>query len=227
MTYLDGAKFYVLAHRGGASGLLQENSIEAFRQAIALGCRYLETDVRLAKDGKLYLTHSATSLLPNQLLRSHKNLVTLEELFDEFSDAYFAIDPKHSLAIAPLADLIVKVDAIDRVCIGASFDGRAEKVAQLVESASGVRPQTALVSASSSAKLLLGSGEIQDKGKASFIHMHAKLIRPFVIQRAHAQRLKVIAWVVNDAATMVRLKAWGVDGFMTDCPKIAKDLQLL
>lgn len=44
------------AHRGGA-GLWPENTLEAFRAAIDLGCSHLETDLRSSKDGELVLFH--------------------------------------------------------------------------------------------------------------------------------------------------------------------------
>jgi glycerophosphoryl diester phosphodiesterase len=46
------------AHRGGA-GLWPENTLEAFRGAVALGCTHLETDLRVTSDGELVLMHDA------------------------------------------------------------------------------------------------------------------------------------------------------------------------
>lgn len=47
------------AHRGGA-GLWPENTLEAFRGAIELGCTHLETDVRMTRDGQIVLFHDPT-----------------------------------------------------------------------------------------------------------------------------------------------------------------------
>jgi glycerophosphoryl diester phosphodiesterase len=49
----------VAAHRGGAA-LWPENSLLAFRQALALGVDFLETDVHLTADGEVIVLHDPT-----------------------------------------------------------------------------------------------------------------------------------------------------------------------
>ena len=50
---------YVAAHRGW-SAAHPENTMEAFRAAIALGVDQIETDIRVTRDGELVLIHDAT-----------------------------------------------------------------------------------------------------------------------------------------------------------------------
>ena len=50
---------WVAAHRG-FSEKYPENTMEAFRAAVALGVDQIETDVRITKDGQLVLHHDAT-----------------------------------------------------------------------------------------------------------------------------------------------------------------------
>src|SRR4029077_6934204 len=47
---LSGHRPLTFAHLRGA-GLWPENTLEAFRSEIALGCSHLETDLRLSRDG--------------------------------------------------------------------------------------------------------------------------------------------------------------------------------
>ena len=47
------------AHRGGAA-LWPENSLLAFRNALALGADYLEMDVHLSRDGEVMVMHDPT-----------------------------------------------------------------------------------------------------------------------------------------------------------------------
>lgn len=45
-----------------------------------------------------------------------------------------------------------------------------------------------------------------------------RLLRKATITRLHEQHIQVVPWTVNNPADMVRLKAWGVDGLITDYP---------
>jgi glycerophosphoryl diester phosphodiesterase len=49
----------VIAHRGGRL-IAPENTLAAFRNAIALNCDYVEVDVRATADGQLVLMHDGT-----------------------------------------------------------------------------------------------------------------------------------------------------------------------
>ncbi len=49
----------IAAHRGGAA-LWPENSVLAFRRAIALGVPLVELDVHLARDGGVVVIHDRT-----------------------------------------------------------------------------------------------------------------------------------------------------------------------
>lgn len=51
-------RIQVIAHRG-AHESAAENSLEAYRAAIELGCDYIEIDLRTAPDGRMLIKHNA------------------------------------------------------------------------------------------------------------------------------------------------------------------------
>jgi glycerophosphoryl diester phosphodiesterase len=51
-----------------------------------------------------------------------------------------------------------------------------------------------------------------------------KLVDGELIRAAHARNIQVIPWTVNDADTMRKMLAWGVDGLITDYPDLAVEV---
>jgi glycerophosphoryl diester phosphodiesterase len=59
LRWRSGGKPTILAHRGAPPAELPENSIAAFRKALADGADFIEIDVRQSKDGVLVLLHDS------------------------------------------------------------------------------------------------------------------------------------------------------------------------
>ena len=51
-----------------------------------------------------------------------------------------------------------------------------------------------------------------------------ELVDEELIHAAHARNIQVIPWTVNDADTMRKMLAWGVDGLITDYPDLAVEV---
>jgi len=117
----------------------------AFSAAIALGFRYLETDVHATTDGVLIAFHDdrldrvtnargvvaelAWSDVQPARIDGREPIARFEELLDAWPQVRINIDPKHDAAVGPLLDLIEQRGAADRVCIG-SFDARRVRAAR-------------------------------------------------------------------------------------------------
>ena len=112
----------------------------SFRHAVSLGYRYLETDAHRTVDGVLVSFHdpdlsrtcgidasivemTAAEVADARVLDPNGDgheIPLLADLFDAFPDARFNIDAKSDESVEPLADLVRRFDALDRVCL-ASF----------------------------------------------------------------------------------------------------------
>lgn len=150
-AYLDHDGPIALAHRGGTlfgpnRGI--ENSLKAFRNAMDLGYRYLETDVHATADGEVVAFHDtlldrvtdrtgAISTLEYAELREGRiggsePIPTLRELLEELPEARFNIDIKADDALAPTLAVLREHDALDRVLIASFSDRRIKQVRRLL-----------------------------------------------------------------------------------------------
>lgn len=241
--FLDWPGPLAFAHRGGASEA-PENTMPAFEHAVGLGYRYLETDVHVTADGVLVAFHDdhldrvtdatgAIAALPWAVVREalvdgREPIPRLEDLLTAWPDVRINIDPKDDRAVAPLAEVLLRTGAVDRVCVGAFSDRRIARVQALVGpslcTSLGPRQVAQLVSAS---RGLPGGRHLV--APCAQVPTHQGPI-PLVTQRfvdaAHRRGIQVHVWTIDDPVEMVRLLDLGVDGLMTDRPLELKDLLL-
>ena len=236
-----------LAHRGGAfhpelEGL--ENTLHAFEHAVALGYRYLETDVHATRDGVLLAFHDAaldrvtsgTGMIAQMryadvaeaLVAEREQIPTLASLLDRFDDVCFNIDIKAPQAVAPLADLIRRTRSHDRVCVGSFDDRRLRRFRALMD-----RPVATAVSpvAVAAARLLpvrrLAAVAARTPGSAFQVpHRRGRLrvVTEEFVERAHALGRPVHVWTVDDPTEMRHLLDLGVDGLITDRTDVLRDV---
>jgi len=45
-------------------------------------------------------------------------------------------------------------------------------------------------------------------------------LSPELVDEAHARGLQIMTWTVNDPARMGQLAQWGIDGIISDDPKL-------
>src|SRR5258707_1361405 len=115
--FLDHPGPIPFAHRGGADGPAAENTLSAFKIAVATGYRYLETDVHATSDGVLRASHArrlqrvpdpgggistltAAEIAPARV--GDEPIPTMADLLEAFPEARFNIDVKEPNTIAPL-----------------------------------------------------------------------------------------------------------------------------
>jgi glycerophosphoryl diester phosphodiesterase len=239
--YLSDAPPIALAHRGGAAyppNVGIENTLTAFRRAVDLGYRYLETDVHATADGVLLAFHDthldrvtdgtgAIADLPYAAVREvrvggREEVPRLEDLVEEFPEARFNIDVKAPAGVEPLVRLVRDRGIVDRVCVG-SF---SERRVRAVRRALGPRLATAAGQ--------VGTGQFRFAPRMLLRLLHTpapvfqipethevrgrtvRLVTPQLVRRAHDLGKQVHVWTIDEAADMERLLDWGVDGIVTD-----------
>jgi glycerophosphoryl diester phosphodiesterase len=245
----DGA-VVAMAHRGGAlhpDNVGLENTRHAFAGAVALGYRYLETDVHATADGQLLAFHDevldrVTDLTGVMSDRNYRQVVEarvggrepiprLADLLEEFPDARFNVDIKAMAAVEPLVDLVVGTGVQDRLCVGSFKEPVLRRFRRLVSArsphpvptASGVGAVTAMLLPRGQvlARLLRDSGSVL---QVPHRHRGLRVVDRRFVNRAHRAGRHVHVWTVDDRAEMVHLLDLGVDGIITDRTDVLREV---
>jgi glycerophosphoryl diester phosphodiesterase len=148
-----------------------------------------------------------------------------EELLKRWPDAYLSVEPKDDRCVEALVALLNEHDAWDRVGIGSFSDRRLARVRTL----SGGRACTGMgTRANLLAYLAALFGRVPSQG-ADFAQIALRL-GPFpwaaarFVRAAHRAGLPVHVWTVNRESTMRKLLDCGVDGIITDRPRLLRDM---
>jgi glycerophosphoryl diester phosphodiesterase len=233
------------AHRGGAyhpeiEGL--ENTLAAFKHAVALGYDYLETDVHVTSDGVLLAFHDSVldrvtdregaiseltfEEVRGALVGGREQVPTLAQLFDEFPAARFNIDLKSDGAAAALAGFIAQREAWDRVLVGSFSRRRLREFRRLTKG----RVPTSATLVDVVLFRFLPSGRLADRltgRRVSALQVPHRRGRLTVasrglVRRAHAAGRPVHVWTIDDPEEMRTLLDRGVDGIFTDRTDVLK-----
>lgn len=238
--FLDDGGPIAFAHRGGA-GDWPENTMPAFAGAVALGYRYVETDAHLTADGRVLAFHDDRldrvtdrqgviedlpwSEVRLALVDGREPIPLLEELLTTWPDLRINIDPKHDAVVEPLAELLRRLGATERVCIGSFSDRRIHRLEELLGpslcTSLGPKAVARLRAAS------FGLGRRHPGGRCVQVPVSAggvTLVDRRFIERAHDLDLDVHIWTIDEADEMHRLLDLGVDGIMTDRPRILREV---
>ncbi|NYJ08129.1 glycerophosphodiester phosphodiesterase [Petropleomorpha daqingensis] len=242
-AFLDGPTPLAMAHRGGAIEHL-ENSMPAFEACVALGYRYLETDVRATADGVLVAFHDpglerttdrtgrieqlSWAEVAEARIGGREPLVRLEDLLDAWPDVRFNLDIKAAGVLAPLVRLVRRMKVADRLCLASFSDARIAAARRLFGPAMctslGPRGVAALRLSSYSPRA------------AGLVRMHAgcaqvplqlggrALVDERFVTAAHDRGLQVHVWTVDTEQEVDTLLDLGVDGIMTDRPAMLREV---
>jgi glycerophosphoryl diester phosphodiesterase len=236
-AYLDEPEgVLAFAHRGGAKhpkihGF--ENTLEAFEHAVELGYTYLETDVHATSDGVLLAFHDDSldrvtdrtgviyrlpyAEVSKALIQGHFSIPRLVDLMEGFPQARLNIDIKSRGAIEPLAHLIERTGAYNRVCVGSFDEGVIRTFRRRMS-----RPVATTCGPVAVAATRVGAavrGLIRDDGVAFQVphrHRGVSIVTPQFVRRAHAAGRHVHVWTIDDPEEMRDLLDLGVDGLITD-----------
>ncbi|MGF1736994.1 glycerophosphodiester phosphodiesterase [Photobacterium satsumensis] len=226
---------YVTAHRGGGFEY-PENSEAGIQYSISLGIQSTEIDVQVTKDGQVVVFHDRDlgRMLGVPLVvedANYSEIVAayqekkrvppplLTQLLDNYAqDIEFNIELKRynqlfDLAVA-MAELLPNYQ---QAMIVSSLD--TELLARLMSMMESTRPEQlryALIYAAS-------VGESELEREVDMLMISDQWLNAWRIIEIQQREQEVLVWTINNAAAMQRLYLLGVDGIITDEPKLALD----
>jgi glycerophosphoryl diester phosphodiesterase len=190
-------------------GYERENTIESFEKAFALGCDEVETDVWLADDGRLLITHDRPG---------PKTVLTLGEVLDVCRGrmgvnvelkANQSERRAHETGAAVGRALVERRDP--DVYVSSFWWAALEGTRNTAPSA-----RRAFLFADSPERGTLL--EIARGMRLWALHPNRSYVTPELVHAAHSAGLKLQAWTVNEPPEIAQFAEWGVDGIMSDFP---------
>ena len=226
----------VIGHRG-ASGHAPENTLAAFKKAVALGATFVETDLHLSRDAHFVAIHDATvNRTTNGQGAVHD--MTLAELRRLDAGSWFGSEfgGERIPMLEELLEFSKKNDVVFYMELkpDGTWGGEHALVGALRES--GEIPRTVVICFDPGIVLnlrkieptlmtgLLYDGQIEkpiDKAVeigARQLVVRGDLVTPAMIAEVQKKDLQIVCWTVNHPAHMRMLAAAGVDGIMSDYP---------
>jgi glycerophosphoryl diester phosphodiesterase len=243
--YLDnGGRPVAMAHRGGArTGANIENTMSAFNHAVALGYRYVETDVQPTADGRVVLFHDESLErlvgVPGAIagmdwadvarlrVNGREPIPLLSELLTSWPELRVNIDAKARAAVEPLARVIEEHRAWDRVCVASFSPWRMRDL----RTALGPRVAYGLTPWGVAGMRFLPGATLKDRLLPACGPVLQVPIRrfgiPIVTRRfvdaVHRTGRHIHVWTINDSVRINRLLDLGVDGIISDQIDLLRD----
>ena len=237
------------AHRGGAA-LWPENSLLAFRNALALGADFLELDVHLSRDGEVMVIHDATldrttdgsGPVRERTAAELRALHLKDRGGAPTAEPVPTLDEVVALAAAGQRQMLLEIKTDDRK---RRYPGIEEKVMAVLDRhrftsfaivmaferetwrrVREIRPD-ARAGALYSARALPAAAiepELQALRQAGigFVGLEQRLVTADVARQARLVGLTLGVWTVNERDAIERFIGQGVGVVITDRPDLAK-----
>lgn len=236
----------IIAHRG-FSGRYPENTLLAIKKAVELGVDWVEIDVWLSLDHRVFVFHNARldrktncsgrimwktykDIRKCRIKKTNQKIPVLEEVFPLIKKkTKLNIEIKSVWAAKPVAELIKKHKMRGRVVIS-SNDVKAlriikselpsVKTALLFVNYPHIRWDAFVLPLSKLLFRLVQSVVLflAESAKADKVNISYLFATKQFIKRLHKKGYRVNVWTVNTRALMKKLINRGVDGLITNYP---------
>ena len=219
---LSACSFRVVGHRGTDAGVARNNTVAAFRQAIADGAEVVEMDIRrTAPDDQ---GHSTWVVNHDATVRGHRisrtTFQTLKDLQPDLATFSEAAQVAAHAGVGIEVELKpkrVSADAL-REALGVLTTMQVRETAVLTSAHSRVLAQLKPLAGSTQLGVIIREPAEPESLKkfADRVLIRHNLITAEFVAAAHAHDLLVEVWTVDDADAWRMFSGYGVDGVITD-----------
>ena len=217
----------------GADHVAPGNTFESFEAALEHGVDMIEFDVLRLKDGRLVLAHDYEDAAGREPL-------TLEEGLDHFAgEAYADVELDVDLKLPgyerEVAEGLLRRGLAERSLISTTYRHSLERLGRLapqvrrgwsVPRAQRDYTHSALALPAYAllrwlrARLPGRAAALIRAGGAEAVMAHRLLVSPRLVTSVHGAGGQVYVWTVDDAERIAALEALGVDGVITNDPRL-------
>jgi glycerophosphoryl diester phosphodiesterase len=217
----------------GADLIAPGNTFESFEAALSHGVDMIEFDVLRLRDGRLVLAHDYHDA-------ERRQPVTLEEGLDHFAgDAYADVELDVDLKLpgyeGEVVEGLLARGLEERSLISSTYPESLEAIGRL---APGLRrgwsvPRARRDYTQSAYKLAVlpllaymrarlprDAARMIRSGRCEALMCHWRLISPGLVRAVHSAGGQLYVWTVDDAARIEQFSSLGVDGVITNDPRL-------
>ena len=213
----------VIGHRGAAA-VAPENTPESFLAAVGAGAEVIELDI----SHDLLIGHSPEELPPDplsldaaiELLKPHDVGLHLDVKFPGYEQEVVDAVRRHGVGERAYCSTALAVSArrlAGRIQVAIGYPRDRLGVSKLGWSRPLTDAGAAVLRAAIPARIPL----LLRWARADVLSLHHTLCSRAAVATSHRLGAPVLAWTANDAASIRRLAAVGVDGIATDDPALA------
>lgn len=202
-----------------SSSVPPENTLAAFEYALAHGCDGFEFDVRYTCDRRKVLWH-------DEKVRG-KHIAQTD---------YAGLDHRH-VTTACLEDVLLQFGQTAFLDIELKVQGEEEEIAAELRAhpprryvVSSFLPEVLLKLQALDGGIPLGYLCKRTRELPCWRELpiqvllpHHRLMSRALVEHAHQRGVQVMTWTVNRRSEMLRLAQWGVDGIISDSPRLLSD----
>jgi glycerophosphoryl diester phosphodiesterase len=217
----------------GADLIAPGNTLESFQAALDNGVHMIEFDVLPTADGRLVLAHDPVDA-------ASRECVTLEEGLEHFAGAAYAdveldVDLKSTGYEAEVVEALERHGLIERSLVTSTYLSTMDRLGELnprirrgLSAPRAKRDYTKSMFAPVVLGLLLLWRQLLPvqarwllrTGRVEALMVHFLLASPALVRAVHGEGGQVYVWTVDDEARIEQLESMGVDGVITNDPRL-------